>query len=252
MIDWTHLTRNPVDTEVRGQIRNWLLSIRSNIPRNDYDAFLVEQVRGRSVLDIGVCEHTVDRINSSSWKHRLIQQHASRCVGVDIIEDLVQELVRSGYDVRCQDATSDTFLGETFDIVHVGDVIEHVDNPQRLLEFCARHLSPGGKILVRTPNPHNFDYQRSARIEGISIENLEHVCYVTPFHAVELARRARVSLDGYWTMSPGRLSVEGIRRFLRYSLAMRFRHAWEELFGEPNTYTTIFVFVFGGSDTRNV
>lgn len=203
MIDWTKLTRDPVDQNVRRTVRDWLLARRNDLPNNDYDAFLVEQVKGKSVLDIGICEHTLERINSPKWKHRLIKDNAARCVGVDIVEDLVEALVAKGFDVVCQDATSDAYLGQTFDVVHIGDVIEHVNDPTRLLAFAKRHLSRGGKVLVRTPNPHQFSYQWSARLNGISIENMEHISYIVPFHALELARRTGLHFSGYWTLAPG-------------------------------------------------
>lgn len=244
MIDWTQLTRDPVDNRVRRTLKEWLLERRHDLPKNDYDAFLLAQVTGKSVLDIGICEHTLERINSPKWKHRLIKEKAARCVGVDIIEDLVRALVEKGFDVVCQDATSDTHLGETFDVVHIGDVIEHVPDPSRLLKFAARHLAPGGKILVRTPNPHNFDYQRHARRDGISVENMEHISYIVPFHALELARRTGLDFSGYWTMAPGRFSATGIKRALAFAARLQWRHAFNELFGEPNTYTTIFVYAF--------
>jgi len=248
MIDWTKLTRDPVDAAVRRTMKAWLLERRRNLPRNDYDSFLVDSVKGKAVLDIGICEHTLERINSPKWKHRLIKDNAARCVGVDIIEDLVQALVAKGFDVVCQDATSDAYLGETFDVVHIGDVIEHVPDPTRLLAFAARHLAPGGKILVRTPNPHNFDYQRHAHLDGISVENMEHISYIVPFHALELARRTGLQFSGYWTMAPGRFSTIGIKRALVDLAGMRWRHAFNELFGEPNTYTTIFVYAFSKQD----
>ena len=244
MIDWTTLTRDPVDVGVRRSLKEWLLERRRDLPRNDYDAFLVDQVKGKSVLDIGMCEHTLERMNSPKWKHRLIKESAARLVGVDVIEDLVQALVEKGFEVVCQDATSDAFLGETFDIVHVGDVIEHVADPQRLLAFAARHVAPDGKILVRTPNPHNFDYQYNARRDGISVENLEHISYIVPFHALELARRTGLDFSEYWTMVPGRFHIVGLKRALVSLFGMRFRHALNELFGEANTYTTIFVYAF--------
>lgn len=244
MIDWTKFTKDPVDQGVRSALREWLLTRRHELPNNDYDAFLVNQVKGKSVLDIGVCEHTSERMNSTRWKHRLIKDNAARCVGVDIIEDLVVSLVAKGFDVVCEDATSDAYLGQTFDVVHIGDVIEHVTDPSRLLLFAARHLAPGGSIFVRTPNPHNFDYQRRARLQGISLENMEHVSYIVPFHALELARRTGLQFSGYWTMAPGRFSILGMKRALLNLAALRWRHALNELFGEPNTYTTIFVYAF--------
>ena len=74
----------------------------------------------------------------------MIKDNAARCVGVDIISDLVEQLVKDGFDVVCEDATSDAYLGQTFDVVYIGDVIEYVSYPSRLLNFAKRHLVPGG------------------------------------------------------------------------------------------------------------
>ena len=40
-------------------------------------------------MDIGICEHTKERIKSSDWKHRDIVENAKYTVGLDIDEELV-------------------------------------------------------------------------------------------------------------------------------------------------------------------
>ncbi len=236
MIDWTKLTGDPVDPSVRRTLREWLLACRHDLPNNNYDAFLVSKVKGKSVLDIGICEHTLGRMNSPKCKHRLIKDNAAQCVGVDIISDLVERLVKDGFDVVCEDATSDAYLGQTFDVVHIGDVIEHVSDPTRLLKFAKCHLVSGGGILVRTPNPHYFNYQFHAHRDGVSVENLEHISYIVPFHALELSRRTRLQFSGSWTMAPSRFSLIEIKRMLVNLVRFRLRHAFKEIFGKPNTY----------------
>jgi SAM-dependent methyltransferase len=42
--------------------------------------------------------------------------------------------------------------GRRFDLIYVVDVIEHVDDPVKLLADCANALSPGGAMLVVTPD----------------------------------------------------------------------------------------------------
>lgn len=49
-------------------------------------------------------------------------------------------------------------------------------------------------------------------------------------------------------MVPGRLGMAGIKRAVGYALGMQFRHVFNEIFGEPNTYTTIFVYAFAKAD----
>lgn len=71
----------------------------------------------------------MERINSPKWKRRRIKEIASICVGVDILQELVEKLVTEGFSIKCLEATSNAFIGKKFDIIHIRDVIEHVDNP---------------------------------------------------------------------------------------------------------------------------
>jgi SAM-dependent methyltransferase len=42
--------------------------------------------------------------------------------------------------------------GEAFDLVSAIEVVEHLENPGRLFDIAARHLSPNGRFLLTTPN----------------------------------------------------------------------------------------------------
>lgn len=42
--------------------------------------------------------------------------------------------------------------GRLYDVVVASEVFEHVTEPDRLAENCARHLKPGGLLIVTTPN----------------------------------------------------------------------------------------------------
>lgn len=65
--------------------------------------------------------------------------------------------------------------GATFDIVTLVDVIEHVDDPLDLLDQCRRHLAPGGRLLVVTPDRGSV----AARVLGARWwhRRLAHVSY---------------------------------------------------------------------------
>lgn len=43
-------------------------------------------------------------------------------------------------------------LGETFDLIICSEVLEHLDVPQPLVDSIARHLAPGGTLMVTVPN----------------------------------------------------------------------------------------------------
>lgn len=242
--DWTSLTNDPVDENVRSRIINHLNNIRNPLPENNYDIYLKDVVAQKRVLDVGVCEHTLERASNDSWKHNIILENANYSLGIDIIDDLVAKLSSKGINVKKCDATSEEYLGESFDIIHVGDVIEHVDSPVKMMEFCSRHLSDGGKIVVRTPNPYCFDYVHLQKKFGTDKSNLEHMFYICPIHAMEIARRSGLKLSRYYTLTPG-----GVVSFLKHLLRGRLRHAFAELFSTPESYSTIYVYEFSKANS---
>lgn len=165
-----------------------------------YEPIWEQFLRGRSVLDIGVVEHDLEFFEKEGWKHRKLKTYAKRIVGLDILPAPVAELNKRGYDVRLCDATSDADLGERFDVVYIGDVIEHVDNPVGLLRFAARHLADSGVVVATTPCPFWWRNIGSMMKSHSFIGNVDHIRWVCPVHALELAHRAGIELEKYNTI----------------------------------------------------
>ena len=72
--------------------------------------------------------------------------------GIDIEEhpgvaDRVDRFVRADLDAGVPDS-----VGRGFDVVVAADVVEHVREPQRLLEDVRARLAPGGSLVVSVPN----------------------------------------------------------------------------------------------------
>jgi len=239
MINWTEMTQDPVDTKVREMVLDYLFSIRRTLPNNNYDTYLKNNVYEKRVLDIGVCEHVVERMRSKNWKHKMIVKNAGYTLGVDILPELISELNQTGYNVVECDATSDVFLGEEFDVVHIGDVIEHVSSPILLIEFALRHLKEGGKVIVRTPNAYCFDYVYKNKKIGTDQSNLEHMFYILPTHALEIARRTDSVFSAYYVQAR-----RGLIHCLYQLTKGNFRHAFAEIFSKPEQYSTIFCYEF--------
>lgn len=202
LFDWTRLTDDPNDSESKRLVKRRLLAARQIHMDMDLTDYVLDASTGKRVLDIGVAAHAARYIRDPNWRHGKIHQVAAHCVGVDILESLVRDLQTQGYDVRCIDATSEADLGERFDLVFAGDVIEHVDNAVALLRFAKRHLAPGGRLLVATPNPFSRKFYRRFRQEGVAMINLDHVAWYTPTMALELGRRAGLALHAYHLIKP--------------------------------------------------
>lgn len=195
--DWTAVSDDPNHPAAKREARRRLAALRKVHTDSDLLGFVETLVRGKRVLDIGIVSHSASYFDRPDWRHGRIAAAASSCLGIDIIEPLLQDLRTRGFNVRWADATSDTDLGERYDVVFIGDVIEHVDNAVALLRFAARHLASGGQIFASTPNPFSRKFFRQFRRDGVMVVNLDHLAWITPTMAIELARRAGIRLAAY-------------------------------------------------------
>lgn len=195
--NWRAISRDPNAKEVRGYLRKTLLNARQG-RLEDANSFLLDFVRDQSVLDIGIIAHTIEQTYDPRWRHNLIKGVAASVLGIDILEEPIQQLQDRGYDVRVVDATSDIDIGQRFSRVVIGDVIEHVDNPVALLRFARRHLAAQGRVVCSTPNPFYLGSLITGLREGTFIANAEHVSWITPTMALELGSRAGLRLTRYW------------------------------------------------------
>jgi SAM-dependent methyltransferase len=230
---WTAIARNPISTNAQAFVKIELRKrYRGSI--NDLNLFWPTILADRVLLDIGVVEHSMDLADRDGWRHGIFSRLATKAVGVDILESEVQLLRDRGFDVRLADATSDIDLGERFDVVYIGDVIEHVNDPVKLLQFAARHLRPDGRIYVTTPCPFWWRNIVLMIKDQTYIGNVDHLRWVTPVNALETAHRAGVDLDSYHTVDTW--GHTALRR-----LGMK---AFEKMFGRSELFTWAYVFVF--------
>jgi glycosyltransferase involved in cell wall biosynthesis/spore maturation protein CgeB/SAM-dependent methyltransferase len=109
-------------------------------------------VLGEAVLDIG-CSQGIVPI--------LLGREGKTVLGIDTsaaaIHSAEQHLVSEAVSVRKRvsfveaDAVSHDFGTSRFDTVVLGEVLEHLVHPERLLEVAARMLAPGGRLVVTVP-----------------------------------------------------------------------------------------------------
>jgi 2-polyprenyl-3-methyl-5-hydroxy-6-metoxy-1,4-benzoquinol methylase len=138
---------------------------------------------GRTVLDIGAGSG----VNRPDWMHALVASVAREAVGVELDDALAAQARAKGYDVTVGDAqTMD--LGRTFEVVWGGEVIEHLSCAGGFLDAARRHLEPGGRLVLTTPNAFavsNFVY----RIGGRARVNKGHTCWYDEVTLSQLLRR---------------------------------------------------------------
>lgn len=217
MFDWTAQTKDPSNKQVGRQLQAFLVSLTAFYTGSRAD-FLRDYFHNMRVLDIGAGEHDPSYYREDRWEHGIITKVAAYSLGVDINQEVCDHYTAKGYQFRCVDATSQTDLGERFDRVFMGDVVEHVNNPVALLQFGKRHLNTGGRILLSTPNPFALSYLTGRRRRGdmpFFIVNFEHTCWVTPTNANELARRAGLQFTRMYFSKPDWAGVRTPKAFLK-------------------------------------
>lgn len=137
--------------------------------------WIMKHIKGRNVLDLGCVEHVMTETDVP-WLHEMVRRNAASVLGVDFLEQEVQGLREQGYNVVCADVET-MELGKKFDVIVAGDIIEHLANPGKFLQQAARHLVPGGLLLVTTPNPFCMLRFWRGLLHGRVGSNPEHTCW---------------------------------------------------------------------------
>ena len=192
---WTAISPDP-NSSAAHAYRAEVVKAAARPPVPDRVQFLAEQARGKRVLDLGVVNHTTESAVSANWLHDHIRAVAAYCLGLDILASAVKELRDRGYNVEVFDITSDSHLGESFDLIVAGEIIEHLGAPQALFEFARTHLAPGGQLMISTPHPYFFP-RAMMFFRGRDNESVDHIGMFFPSAVAELAERSGLRLAEY-------------------------------------------------------
>jgi methionine biosynthesis protein MetW len=128
-----------------------------NIPhRKEY---LLEQIgRGKRVLDVGCLGGQISR---------LIMEQNNEVWGVEINPTAAEVARKRGIRVKVADVEQGLpFDDSAFDVVHAGEVLEHLYDTKQFFSECRRVLKPGGMLLFTTPNLNSLENRLRVVIGG--------------------------------------------------------------------------------------
>lgn len=158
--------------------------------------FIIDCSKDKSVMDVG-CVGQDKGFDSPNWLHGRIKKVASECIGVDIDESGVEQLKKDGFNVILDNELNGH--EKIYDLIIMGDVIEHVSNPLVFINQYAPFLKPGGKMIICTPNGFGIRYFIQILFYGKSSTNPEHTFAFEPITFVELVSRSELKIDEfYW------------------------------------------------------
>jgi len=143
------------------------------------------------VLDLGAGSGRVRQMN--------FRELASKVTGVDTDSRVLsnpfldEAVTASGSEIP--------FPNSTFDMVISDNVLEHVDDPDRVFKEVCRVLKPGGWFMAKTPNKHHY---------------MPLIARLTPtsFHKFVNRLRGRPPVDTYPTLYRANTKSD-IERFAR-------------------------------------
>jgi 2-polyprenyl-3-methyl-5-hydroxy-6-metoxy-1,4-benzoquinol methylase len=120
-------------------------------------------IAGKRVLEVGC--------GLGFFSRAILDFQPAKLTAVDIAPALVKKLADSRPEAECLVADAldlDAALGDRqFDIILSSEVIEHTPDPSRAFAEMAKHLAPGGRLVVSVPN-HRWKWLLSiAQILGM-------------------------------------------------------------------------------------
>lgn len=146
--------------------------------------FIVDRCRGKAVLHVGCVDSGLleERFARGELLHQKLERVARRLVGTDIDAEGVRFMLSKGMqNVHAIDisdpAVALPFAGETFEVIVLSEVIEHLLNPGLMLERLKLMMQPGTThLLVTVPNAFTVNNLLNMA-RGVEYVHPDHNCY---------------------------------------------------------------------------
>ncbi len=116
--------------------------------------FVSHVLRGKKVklLDVG----NLGDGNSNLGLRELVTAQGGEYWGLDLNENLAKELGYKNQLTGDLHDLSKVLKDKSFDVIYMGQVIEHSWHPGTIIRECARVLREGGMLILDTPNVHDM------------------------------------------------------------------------------------------------
>lgn len=154
-------------------------------------AKILELCKDKSVLDVGCIGQDLNP-SEKNWLHAKIKSVASNITGTDINTKSIHHLKAEGWNIVHPDELN-IDNSTKYDVIVMGDVIEHVNDPGEFLTFYNQFLNDDGIIIVCTPNAFGIRYFLQVLFFGKPGTNPEHTLFLDPMVMCELVSRINLT-----------------------------------------------------------
>lgn len=167
---------------------------RSDVPYSSEEAFREEN---RGLLDdferLARPGRLLEVGSAAGWLLKHAIERGWRAEGVELSADAVEHARALGLEVFHGDLIQARLPAATFDLVYMGDVLEHVPDCRAVLAEAARVLRPGGVLYLRGPITTN-SLARGLAMTAYGAIGRTRVLREPPYHLWEFTPRSLARL----------------------------------------------------------
>lgn len=164
----------------------------------------IVELKNRKVLDVGCGGGILSEAMAS--RHALVTAIDASETSIRIAKN---HLTESGLSVNYFTCTVEQYASDThqqFDVISCMEMLEHVPNPESIIESSSRLLKPGGHLFLSTINRNLQSYLGT-------IVGAEHILNMLPVGTHDYAQYIRPAELGHWLRNFGMevMDISGIR-----------------------------------------
>lgn len=190
--------------------------------------FVIEYTKGKDVLHLGCVDEGLSelKIQHGLWLHKHLLETTKSLYGVDVNRQGIEWMRLQGIpnlylaDIE-EIGLIEEIVSQKFDLILLTEVLEHIDNPGKLLTSIRPLFQPETEMLVTVPNATSL-----ANLIG----NWQGSEYVHPDHNYWFSKHTVLSLFnkfGYSAQCIGVYSQHNFRRPLLKGSLRRLLHLYQ-------------------------
>lgn len=207
---------------------NFSSSLKIYIENNNFEvidrmAYLVELCRGKKVIHLGCADH-LELISSkrknNMWLHDLLTNASEQCIGFDINKKAVEYINRDlginnvFYEDIIKNPSNRMYNSE-WDIMVMGEILEHVDNPVEFLSTIKK-LYKGylKRLAITIPNALRLENYIFSQ-KGYECINSDHRYWFTPYTISKVIHEAGLEVEEILMTTGYKIEDENTRTVLK-------------------------------------
>lgn len=140
---------------------------------NKFDAW-VGEYQTRKAMELGTGDSILDIGCGIGQFTPIFCERFSEVIGLDPSKEYLDIARQSINRVTYVKGWGETFkFNRKFDTINMTNLLEHVDDPIKLLKNCKRHLNKGGRIIAQVPNSDSITRRIGVLMDIIdSLDNI--------------------------------------------------------------------------------